>query len=94
VIWCAPWEIEIPSGILVEGENSLEIRYTNNWTNRLIGDAYLEPEDRVTRSNLQFVKGSRIKANGKTLNPFSGYSTVDPLQKAGLLGPVVIKGAK
>lgn len=94
VIWCAPWEIEIPSGILVEGENSLEIRYTNNWTNRLIGDAYLEPEDRVTRSNLQFVKGSRIKANGKTLNPFSGYSSVDPLQKAGLLGPVVLKGAK
>jgi hypothetical protein len=43
---------------------------------------------------LQFVKGSRIKANGKTLNPFSGYSSVDPLQKAGLLGPVVLKGAK
>jgi hypothetical protein len=38
--------------LIREGENSLEIAVTNNWINRLIGDAGLEPDTRITRTNI------------------------------------------
>ena len=40
VVWCAPWEADVTSA-LREGENEIEIRYTNNWYNRLVGDCFL-----------------------------------------------------
>lgn len=42
-IWCAPWQVEIPKGILKD-ENILEIDVANTWVNRLIGDEQ-EPMD-------------------------------------------------
>ena len=42
--WCEPYEVEIPSGVFKEGENDLEIEFTNVWANRLIGDEQ-EPSD-------------------------------------------------
>lgn len=90
-VWCHPWEAEIPAGTLKAGENTIEIRYTNNWTNRLIGDCLLEPGERVTTSCLQYIKEGRRKPNGKYLNPYSGYSGSDALQPSGLLGPVVVR---
>ena len=87
-VWCAPWTVEIPKGTLRRGNNGLAIHYTNNWVNRLIGDCLLESEDRVTTSGLQYLKGGRVKSDGKKLNPYSGYCSEDPLQPSGLLGPV------
>jgi hypothetical protein len=46
VVWCAPWKITIPRGVLRESDNELEIEITNVWANRLIGDD-LEPDDCV-----------------------------------------------
>ncbi len=43
-VWCAPWQVTIPKGILKKGRNMLEIRVANSWANRLIGDEQ-EPED-------------------------------------------------
>ncbi|HMS20793.1 glycosyl hydrolase [uncultured Sphingorhabdus sp.] len=37
-VWCAPWQIELPAD-LAPGKHRLEIRVTNRWVNRLIGDA-------------------------------------------------------
>ena len=90
-VWCAPWRARIPAGVLKRGANELEIRYTNNWMNRLIGDCLLEPPDRVTSSYLQLLKGSRTKPNGKRLNVWSGYCGEDALQPSGLTGPVRIE---
>ena len=87
-VWCAPWTVEISKGTLRRGNNGLAIHYANNWVNRLIGDCLLEPEDRVTTSGLQYLKGGRVKLDGKKLNPYSGYCSEDPLQPSGLLGPV------
>jgi hypothetical protein len=61
VVWCAPWEADVTSA-LREGENEIEIRYTNNWYNRLVGDCFLKPEDRVTHSTLHYWQCSRKNA--------------------------------
>jgi len=42
--WCEPYEVRLPAGVVREGENLLEIEFTNVWANRLIGDEQ-EPAD-------------------------------------------------
>jgi len=37
IVWKTPFELDI-TGLLKEGENKLEIKVTNLWVNRLIGD--------------------------------------------------------
>ena len=81
VVWTAPWQVEL-TGALKAGANQLEIEVTNLWANRLIGDAGLPPEQRITKSNLQYEKGPR------TLKAYQGYASEDPLQPSGLMGPV------
>ncbi len=93
VVWCAPWEADISSAVR-DGENEIEIRYTNNWYNRLVGDCFLEPGDRVTRSTLRYwdVPRTRDEARPWKTKPtvYSGPSVADPLQPSGLLGPVKV----
>jgi hypothetical protein len=96
VVWCAPWEASIPPGTLRDGENEVEIRYTNNWYNRLVGDCFLKPGDRITRSTLRYCKKPRGKTDPKrpwlelpTVN--SGPAVSDSLQPSGLLGPVYMR---
>ena len=102
VVWCAPWEATVPPGALREGVNEIEIRYTNNWFNRLVGDCFLNPEERVTRTNLRYWKRSR-KWKRQPVDQeleevclsrpsrFSGPSADDELQPSGLTGPVILK---
>lgn len=81
VVWTAPWQVEL-TGALRAGQNELEVAVTNPWENRLIGDAGLPPEQRITTSNLQYEKGKR------TLKEYQGYASEDKLQPSGLMGPV------
>ena len=95
VAWCAPWEVDVSSAVR-EGENEIEIRYTNNWYNRLVGDCFLSPEARVTRSTLRYSMKARAKSDPKRplkLLPtiYSGPAISDPLQPSGLIGPVCIR---
>ncbi|MFA9390244.1 MAG: glycosyl hydrolase [Prolixibacteraceae bacterium] len=46
VAWTAPYQVEMTNA-LKEGENSLEIKVTNTWANRLIGDHGLAEDKRV-----------------------------------------------
>jgi hypothetical protein len=84
VIWTAPWKLAL-SGLLKPGKNVLEIEVTNTWANRLIGDAALPPEQRITKSNLQYETGKR------TLRNHQGFASADELQPSGLMGPVVLE---
>jgi len=54
-LWTAPWRVEI-SNALRSGTNTLEIQITNPWNNRLVGDAALPPERRLTSLSLATVK--------------------------------------
>ena len=95
VAWCAPWEVDVSSAVR-EGENEVEIRYTNNWYNRLVGDCFLPEGERVTRSTLRYWRHSRKDADDKDRSHrrrrCSGPSADDSLQPSGLLGPAVIRG--
>lgn len=51
VWWCPPYERDVTS-LLQEGENTLEVRVTNLWPNRLIADLREQPSDRLTHTNL------------------------------------------
>ncbi|MDR0394843.1 MAG: hypothetical protein LBH77_06765 [Tannerella sp.] len=44
IIWCAPWQIDIPKGLLKKKGNILEVEVANTWANRMIGDEQL-PDD-------------------------------------------------
>jgi len=47
VLWKEPFQIDITSAAVV-GTNSLTVKVTNLWPNRLIGDAFLPPAKRYT----------------------------------------------
>lgn len=49
-LWTPPWRLEVTRA-LKAGANALEIRVTNLWPNRLIGDASLAQEKRFTETN-------------------------------------------
>ena len=50
---------------LKPGKNRLEIRVTNLWPNRLIGDQQLPPEQRRTRTNIRkYKKDSPLLPSG------------------------------
>jgi hypothetical protein len=50
VLWKAPFRVEI-SGQVKPGKNQLEVKVTNLWDNRCIGDLFLPESQRITRSN-------------------------------------------
>ena len=53
VVWTAPWRVEL-TGVAQPTGNRLEIDVANLWPNRLIGDAKLPPEKRLTKANVAF----------------------------------------
>lgn len=81
VVWTAPWAVDL-TGAVRAGENELEIDVTNVWANRLIGDAGLPEDQRLTKTNVP------LKAGPRNFKPYQGYSSQDKLFPSGLLGPV------
>jgi len=51
--WTYPFRVKVPAKLLSKGTHRLEIKVTNVWNNRLVGDQLLDEKDRVTRTNLQ-----------------------------------------
>ena len=95
VAWCAPWEVDV-SDALASGKNEIEIRYVNNWQNRLIADCMLPPDRRVTKSTIHYWEKPRKGNLLWKLHPriHSGYSPSDMLQISGIGGPVELKGGR
>jgi hypothetical protein len=52
ILWTAPWRVSIGKALRAKG-NRLEIEVVNLWPNRLIGDARLPKQDRLTRTNVR-----------------------------------------
>ena len=46
IIWKPPYRVDATSALHV-GINEIEVRVTNQWTNRILGDRAAPPEDRV-----------------------------------------------
>jgi hypothetical protein len=105
VVWCAPWGVEIPAGLLKPSGNLLEIAITNVWANRLIGDEQQSDDCEWLNGHFNtgkylkrfpdwFVKGQSRHSSGRfgfaTWNYFNKDSKLIP---SGLLGPVRVLAA-
>jgi hypothetical protein len=102
IIWTAPCRFDITSA-LKPVDNSLEIRITNTWANRLIGDEQEPADCEWGRGDQGF--GGPLKSfpdwvlNGTprpstsryTFTTWNYFSKDSPLRPSGLLGPVTIK---
>ncbi len=75
LFWKPPFRFDV-TGLLRPGENRLEVKVTNQWTNRLIGDRALAKEKKI-------LGDTRIMVGGM------GGGSV-PLSESGLLGPVAL----
>lgn len=92
-VWCAPWRADISRAVR-RGTNALTVRYVNNWHNRMVGDCQVADDECVTKTVVRRWKQPRTFPPGKKWPPkptlVSGYCPSDPLQPAGLLGPVEV----
>jgi hypothetical protein len=74
ILWKPPYRVDV-TDVLKSGTNQLEIKVTNQWTNRLIGDRSAPPDKRV------------LSAGGGMMG---GFGRRLPLSESGLIGPVKI----
>jgi hypothetical protein len=64
VVWTVPFRVKIAEGLKSQ-DNLLDIEVVNLWPNRLIGDAVLPPEKRLTRTNVNiYTKDSPLMESG------------------------------
>ncbi len=104
-VWTAPWSVKLPTGLLKMKMNQLEIKVSNVWANRLIGDEQ-EPADCewlpghfggtfLKKFPDWFIKNEQRPSKGRFCFTTWNYFTKDsPLISSGLLGPVQIMVVK
>ena len=64
VTWTPPFRVDISSAVK-PGVNKLEIEVVNFWPNRIIGDAALPKEQRLTRTNIRkLTKDTKLMESG------------------------------
>lgn len=102
-LWCEPYELSVPRGIMKNGENSLVIEFTNVWANRLIGDEREERDaeykkapypggEYLSRIPSWLAQGlkARPSKRRKAFTDWNYFTKSSPLVPSGLLGPVEI----
>jgi hypothetical protein len=98
ILWKPPFCVQIASAAKA-GANDLEIRVTNLWPNRLIGDAQL-PEDvewigmKLARWPQWLLDGKPSPTGRLTFTTWRHITRDMPLLPSGLLGPVVLRPEK
>jgi hypothetical protein len=75
VLWKPPYKVDITT-MVKAGLNRLDIKVSNEWTNRLIGDRAVDPSKRVL-----------APSSGGT----GGFGNSATLSDAGLIGPVMLR---
>lgn len=63
IVWTTPWMVDI-SDVVKERNNHLRIEVINLWPNRLIGDAALPAEKRMTNTNIVFKADAPLLPSG------------------------------
>jgi hypothetical protein len=103
-LWKSPFRVNITPA-LRSGANRLEIRVTNLWVNRLIGDEQFpaDCEWEPDRDNSRHLKAwptwllqdtPRLSEQRLTFSTWGFYEKDDPLLPSGLLGPVTLRCAQ
>jgi len=93
VLWKPPFRLDVTDALKPSG-NDLEVRVTNLWPNRMIGDEHL-PEDSQRNQNgtlkewPQWLEQGKPSPTGRhTFTSWRLWSKDDPFLESGLLGPV------
>jgi hypothetical protein len=96
ILWKAPFRVDV-TGAAKAGDNELEVRVTNLWPNRLIGDEQYPDDCEWTGISLKgwpdwMVKGEpRPVPQRVTFTTWKHWHKDSPLQPSGLIGPVVLR---
>lgn len=99
VLWKPPFTLDV-TGLVHEGTNHLEVKVTNLWPNRLIGDEQLPPDAEWDGDHLKqwpdwLLQGKPRPSTGRvTFSTWRYYDKTSPLLPSGLLGPVTLSAAK
>ena len=99
ILWKEPFRVEIGEAVRA-GNNTLDVKVTNLWVNRLIGDEQLpEDSDRFPNGLLKawpqwVLEGKPSPAGRLTFVTCRIWSKDSPLQQSGLLGPVKLIAAE
>ena len=97
ILWKPPYRVEV-TDVLRTGSNELEVRITNLWPNRLIGDEQL-PEDREwdgihIKSWPQWLLDGKPSPTGRfTFTTWHHWTKGDEPLASGLFGPVLLRTA-
>ena len=91
-LWKPPFRVDVTDALRV-GANTLELRVTNLWTNRLIGDAALPDESGYTFGPQEtmpswFSRNEPPPGPRRTFTTYDFHRTARELQPSGLIGPV------
>jgi alpha-L-rhamnosidase/Concanavalin A-like lectin/glucanases superfamily len=103
VWWKPPFRLDVTAA-LREGSNDLEVKVTNLWVNRLIGDEQLPVDREWTKVPARggfalkaypgwFQGGERSPVGRVTFATWKHYENNAPLLPSGLLGPVTLRSA-
>ena len=93
--WKPPFRLDI-TDLLNSGENLLDIRVTNLWVNRLIGDEFLPAENgydvwgEIKTFPDWYVKNLPKTGERVTFVTWKQYDRNGPLVESGLIGPVTL----
>jgi hypothetical protein len=99
VLWKPPFRVDVTAELKV-GTNTLVVKVTNLWPNRLIGDEQLPEDCEWQRTDLggmqlkqmpEWLMKSLPRTSGRrTFATWKHWKAEDPLQPSGLIGPVRI----
>jgi len=108
ILWKAPYLVDITDSVH-DGDNDLDIRVTNLWPNRLIGDEHLPPENEYGAATVSgaggggmairqvpdwYTQGKPKPLGGRvTFATWKHFDKDSPLLESGLLGPVRLRFA-
>jgi len=98
VLWKAPFRLDV-TGLLKAGRNTLEVKVTNLWPNRLIGDEQLPADVEWNGNALRawpdwvWSGAPRPRRERLTFTTWRFWTKDSPLLESGLLGPVTIQSA-
>ena len=103
VVWKPPYRFDI-TNVVKSGKNELEVKVTNMWPNRLIGDEQLPAENQYKKFGTNgaailklpdWYKQGKPKPEGGriTFATWQHFTKDSPLLESGLIGPVTIRNA-